>query len=278
MTFKFSKEQLFDLYAEEKSIAGVARILDCSPKVIRTAMKRFDLQYEKVSRKYAINHHFFSPDQESEAQFYWAGFLAANANITRVGGYRIEMNAGFRDAPHLKQMLRAFGSDAPVKEVWATIRDNPYKQARVVISSKYMIQDLERFNVVPKKKHIYEMPSWLVKHKLIRHFLRGWVDGIGNFYTINGVKEFRTRGTEQFLTQFKDILARNIRLDNPDVSILSVGKNIKMLRYCIHKDVIKIGHYLYDNASHLMLRKMDAAFLSIANGDNLEFGYEEENT
>lgn len=267
----FSKEQLLDLYGAEGSIAGVARLLNCGPKVIRNAMQRYDLEYEKVPRKYSINHHVFHPDYENELQFYWAGFLAANANVTRTSGgecaYRIELNTGFRDMPFLDKMVSAFDSDVPVKEVWVTLRGRPYQQARVVLSSKYMVQDLARFNVVARKKRSYRMPEWLMTHKLVRHFLRGWVDGTGNFYTRDGLREFRTRGTMGFLEQFRSVLKMNLNLQRPDSPVLHVRKHTGLLRYGLHEDAMMIAHFLYDGAMHLMDRKYDAALLGIMDSD-----------
>ncbi|HLG28243.1 MAG TPA: hypothetical protein VI423_10695 [Paenisporosarcina sp.] len=268
---EIAKDQLLYLYTEYGTIAAVARALECSPKVVSAAMKRYDLDYERVPRKYAINHHFFYTDNECEAQFYWAGFLAANANVTRTSAgesaYRIELNTGFRDLPFLDKMVRALGSDVPVKEVWVKLRGQPYQQARVVLNSKYMIQDLQRFNVVPKKKHSYAMPECLLRHKMVRHFLRGWVDGTGNFYTRDDLREFRTRGTIHFLEQFRNVLNENLDLRKKDASIVQVNRYSGMLRYGMHDDVMKIAHFLYDGATHLMERKKDAALFGIMDSD-----------
>lgn len=259
-----SKQELLDLYEEHKSLAAVARELGCSPKFVAKAMKKYDLIYEKVPRKYGVNHHFFAEGQEvTEATMYLAGFLAANGNVMRQSSgqcaYRIESNMAAKDKPFLSMLAEVLKSEAPIGLFWIKIRGNSYQKVRFLISSKYMVDDLKRYNIVPKKKNIYAMPKWVIDHKLVRHFLRGWVDGLGGFYKTDGKYQFRTRGTIRFLEQLREIIDRDLKLFDPEREISMTTSSLGTIRYVDEEDVKKIADYLYGDASISMERKKNAA-------------------
>jgi hypothetical protein len=255
-----SKEQLIDLYEGLGSISGIAATLGCSNKAVTNAMKRYGVEYESSPRKYSVNHHFFDPVNETESQFYWAGWLCASANITKTSSgtraYRIELNLGLQDKEHLQKLALALGSDAPIKIVNVSLRDTTYQQVRLLISSKYLVNDLARFGLLPNKKFTFFIPDWLLTHELIHHFLRGWVDGKGNFYLIEKNREFRTSGTFKFLEQVTLLFNENLPLSKP-ISVSDMGQGLGKIRCTNNNDVMIIHHYLYDDASVYLTRKRE---------------------
>lgn len=264
MSNEFSKEQLVDLYDEHGSVSAVARELGASYKSVASAMRRFGIEYSKSPRKYTVNHTFFSSVNDSEASFYWAGFLAANGNVATHSGkdrtYRIFVNMSIRDKPYLKKMAEAMGSDVPVYERWVKYKNKPYLVSRVLINSKYLIEDLSRFNVLPRKTYTYKMPLWLLNHSMVRHFLRGWVDGKGGIYQKTETKRvFRTSGTTEFLEQFKDVVSANVGLYEHDRPVVPTTKTMGRIEYIEDRDISAISHWLYDHATHCLDWKRDVA-------------------
>ncbi len=230
-------------------------------------------------RKYSLNHNFFSPTQESSPlQFYWAGFLAATANIIRVSGgdkaYRIEFNTGLKDKSHLEKMIKDFESDIPVREVSINLKRKQYHQLRLVISSKTMVLDLARFGLGIRKKSDYIMPNWMLQHDLVRDFIRGWIDGKGNFYTTKSIdsnnikerREFRTSGPIQFLEQICTIFDNRLTLQTDKFPITSEDDKIGKIRYLHQSDVEVIANFLYQDVVVAMDRKLILA------GVNKTFG------
>jgi hypothetical protein len=219
-------------------------------------------------RKYSLNHNFFSPTQESPIQFYWAGFLAATANVIRTSSgdkaYRIEFNTGIKDKAHLEKMIEDFGSNIPVREVPINLKGKQYLQIRLVISSKTMVLDLARFGLGVKKKSDYIMPVWMLQHDLVRDFIRGWVDGKGNFYTtrfagLNNIKErreFRTSGPIPFLEQICTIFDNKLTLQTDKFPITTEDDKIGKIRYLHQSDVEAIANFLYQNVIVAMDRKL----------------------
>jgi hypothetical protein len=151
------KQDVVDAYRDLGSLPHQALVTRMATRLgreereIRHALDKYDFEYENVRRKYQVNHHFFHPDSESPEQFYWAGFLAANGGIvTEVGShlaYRVEVSISLDDQDFLEKMVLAFEGTMPVK----TMTTKSYQFCRLIISSKYMVNDLRRFNIVPKK-------------------------------------------------------------------------------------------------------------------------------
>lgn len=258
-----TKQQILDSYEDLKSAERVAYALQREPREIRAALDKYDPEYEKIKRKYTINHHFFHTDHESPDQFYWAGFFAANADICTLVGknqaYRIQLNLQLEEEDFLKKMLIMFEGTMPVKRITVNNPTKPYTFCRVIISSKYMVHDLKRFNIVPKKKHSYQMPDWLLGHRFLRHFLRGWSDGIGGFFLHDGKLAFRTRGTFEFLNQLRALFRQNLNLVESERPLYEQKAGMGSIQYLIAEDVAQIAKYLYQDAPTFMERKKIAA-------------------
>lgn len=265
---RLTKQEVVDAYRDlsglshETLVSRMASRLSREEREIRAALDKYDFEYENVRRKYEIDHHFFHPDAESPDQFYWAGFIAANGEITTQVGlrpaYRLEISLSYDDYDQLEKLVNMFHGTMPVKVL--VRQPNNYRFCRVVISSKYMVNDLRRFNIVPKKKTTYQMPDWLITHRFIRDFLRGWVDGLGGFYQTEDGKTFNTRGTREFVIQMRSIL-RRLGLADPEPSLYDQNSLVS-IRYRHQADVKKIAEYLYNDCSAFMERKKVAALES----------------
>lgn len=251
-----SKQTLSDLYSQYSSIKEIAKNTKRSPKTISKLMKEFNLKYEKSARKYLVNPDFFN--QDTEQSFYWAGFIAANANIVNNAGYRIEFNISAQDKEHLEELHQAIGSDAPVKDFITTKNGQINQHVRTVISSKYLVESLEeRFFVTPKKKHSYEMPNWLMVHEDVRRFIRGWCDGAGGISTAHNQFAFTTRGTHSMMSQLRMIFINQLRItDNSLISVKKIDKSeLELLTISDRKTLKGIRDFLYLNSNVFLARK-----------------------
>ena len=171
-----------------------------------------------------------------------------------------------KDKSHLEEMVRAFEGDIPVREVTVTLRGQPYQQVRLVVSSKQMVLDLARFGIGAKKKFSYVMPEWLLQHDLVKDFVRGWVDGKGNFYTTSVEnkerREFRTSGTVTFLNQLISLFSKKLSLENPSPSLAEDKNGLGKVRFLQQGDVEKIANFLYSDSEIMLNRKMSLALQS----------------
>lgn len=261
MSIEFTKEKLQALYDNHGSLREIARATGANAKIIAREMKRHDLFYEKRPRKYKIQHEFFAVD--NEASFYWAGFVAAGANIVNDGEYRIEFNISAQDREHLELMNETMGTDTPVKD-FVTVKDGKKiyinDHVRTVVSSKFLVEDLfERFGISPRKKHVYAMPSHVISSDLLHHFIRGWTDGLGGFVEYKGSITFTTRGTGLMISQLKKILERQLKvIDTIDVKPNDSGDSY-VLTISDHTTLKLLYNFLYADANFCLQRKKEQA-------------------
>jgi len=212
--------------------------------------------------RHSVNHKFFSEDNENS--FYWAGFLAADGNVRKRRGScrEISLALSIKDKNHIEKFINAIESTAHmgiylVKNSKRNSKWNDTKKAEVKITSEQMFNDLARFNVVLRKSLIYIFPEWLIEHKLVNHYMRGYFDGDGSFYfsqSPNKQEYFNLRGTVNFLEVYCSILERECSLKERTTSI-RVNNGIGALEYGGNLILPKIKMYLANGATVYLDRK-----------------------
>lgn len=264
-----SKEILEQAYTRLGSIKAVGRELKITADSIADYMNKFGLEYKKQVI-YGVDHEFFSRDNEET--FYVAGFIAADGCIKdrkgKYGNARPEIYIGLSkdDKEHLEKLRQLMKAQTPIRDflVKNSKRNPKWKdswKSEIVITSKKMFEDLERFNIVPRKSLVYTFPEWMITHPLKHHFIRGYNDGDGSFYVPklqNGrtVEQlyFSLRGTPQLLETVRYILEQECNLEHRDKPIrISSGHGV--LEYGGNNIVNKICDYLYMDANIYLTRK-----------------------
>lgn len=229
-----------------------------------------DLKSIKKTRisksKYSCDHHFFSRD--NEASFYWAGFLAADGCVfNRGNSFTLHLNLSEKDLSHLKKFKKDLSFNGIIsKSITKHSQKNPKWndsiKRGVIISSFKIFEDLKRFNITPNKTKSYSFPKWLVDHKMVNHFLRGYVDGDGSFYYQKSRDRvcLEVRGTYDFLISFKEVVDKHVK-DTCKVQVTTPDSTSK-LKYSGKKFVPQLVDFLYKDANVYMLRKKDKAFIN----------------
>jgi len=231
-------------------------------------------------RKYDVNHHFFS--YETEATFYVAGFLAADGWKTKAanGAYNIGLQLAAKDEDQLKLIRKLMSCNSRID-----FRKRKNKSGSTsfsytfVANSKQLYNDLEKFNITERKTYTYHINDLMINHNLIRHFMRGYVDGDGCFTEVlndgNPRVHFSMRGTKVFLEQFHQILKINRVVSDDRVVIANAGKKEKVfgkLQYGGNGIISKLYYFLYDDAEYFLQRKKVIAAKAIeyaVHGDGL---------
>lgn len=267
----FSPELLRNLYKETKSLAKMSTILGCSEPTVHKYMNQFGIEYVHA-RKYTVDKNFFCQTNEGEVQFYWAGFLAANGNITYYVGsenskrgpekaYRIFIDLAVYDKEQLEKLNQALGSNAPIKKEIVLIKGYPYPRISLLISSKDLVNDLVMFGIIPNKKLTYCIPEWIMANPNLRHFIRGWVDGLGGFYTKDSKSYFRTTGTIQLLNQLKTIFLREAIANVSDIIIDDSNDASNFTLMLNNEDSIeRLYKWLYSDCTVWLERKRPQSF------------------
>jgi hypothetical protein len=245
-----TKEVLEKAYAELGTLKSVGQKFGLSGDCIKKYMILHGLQYqEKIV--YHCNDAFFELDNENS--FYWAGFFAADGNVSKENDINLGLSS--KDIIHLEKFKLATNATAPI--ISQTIKANIIDGVKVKEDKSFslirfrshkMSNDLIRFNVIPNKTKIYDLPDWMISHPLIHHFIRGYFDGDG-WFSIKSKNKWNKQylswgicGNFSFLSKIKEIIISSCQL-NSDPQIYK-QKNIFRLNFSSQRDVLKIVNWL----------------------------------
>jgi hypothetical protein len=255
---KIDRNEFNKLYDNLKSVEGVAKKLGYGFDSVRSWMKREGVELKKKT-KYYHDEDFFSRD--TEGSFYWAGFIAADGCIMEKGRdyvFVLKITLASRDEKHLYKFKTHIQSTSPISRY--NFKEKPSGCCKIIIYNAKTCSDLSRFNITPRKSLNYTFPDHLKDHKLIRHFIRGYIDGDGCFTwhkktnRTTGRPNLCIRGTVDFLTSVKSILDKQF-VSTKRSNNVKIYDSIGSLSYCSFVKVDSIINYLYNGANIYLDRK-----------------------
>lgn len=247
---------------ENKSLREIERITRHGRPALTRLLEELNVKTTTGNhyRKYFFNFDFFETI-DSELKAYWLGFLYADGSIESspphgYGERAFKLALAQQDQEILEHFKKDLNSTYPIRQDTSRNNKNPNHQIQVIQSlrSEKTVQDLIALGCIPKKSLVLTFPTVKqVPVHLIPHFIRGYFDGDGsisynkhqNAYHISFV------GTESFIKDLHKYLPYgSIAQDKRKTNswYLNIGGNLQ---------VIKVYHYLYDNAERYMKRKYD---------------------
>lgn len=192
-----------------------------------------------------FNENFFQ-DIENENQAYWLGFIMADGCVTErsANSKCLEIHLQYADENHLQKWH---------KEVNAKQKIHRSRRASVksILFSKKMCNDLGNLGCTPRKTLTLQFPD--IKDNLFPHFIRGYFDGDGCLYYNRKSDKYRISfsGTPHFLQKIQQILGTKVKMKSfSKIHIIDIGGRHQVKR---------ILHYMYDNATIYLDRKMEKA-------------------
>ena len=222
-------------------------------------------------RKYKINDSILK--EETEEVFYLAGYWAADGckRHTEDSGYLCQIELATKDKHILEKFKNILGYTGNI-----TDRTRKCKKSKSGISNISMLKfnsreiyyDFEKFGIIQRKTYTMEIPEYVLNHKYLRHYLRGYIDGDGCFaYAQNKNQRkhitFCMKGTYMFLNQFRDILINeNIISKEFRDFIPKEGKQYKVfdkIQLSGNNVILNLYNFLYDNATIFLDRKYQIA-------------------
>lgn len=134
--------------------------------------------YEIINRQNSSNirsNIFHKIDTEEKA--YWLGFLYADGYVQKENTYKnhnVELGLQAQDLCHLEKFKKFLNTR---NKICYKEQTNSFK---ITINNKQLHSDLIQAGCVPNKSQVISFPSEeVVPSELIRHFVRGYVDGDG---------------------------------------------------------------------------------------------------
>ena len=192
--------------------------------------------------KVKINSKIFS-SIDTEEKAYWLGFLYADGYVSDRNEVSLELS--LKDKEHLISFNTFI-------ERQREIKIDSFR-ARCLFKDTNISNDLKSLGVLPRKSLILTFPTYeQVPKRLLRHFIRGYIDGDGSIY-ISGKNLFiSVLGTKEFLIQ----LIKEIQM--PERKLYKKRKdnnsNCWFFMYS-GENCKKLIEYLYSNSKIYLERK-----------------------
>lgn len=221
----------------------------------QTLSKRLKLNGEEVinyQNRIRFDENVFD-HIDTEEKAYWLGFIFADGCILQ-NEKRFQMNLSIRDIEHMKKFMRFLKSELK------PLKNGPY--CRMSIRNKNLWNQLNNKGCVPNKSLKLKFPDEKIfkSSDLIRHFIRGYVDGdgyLGIYKLKNKTNQYREQmsivGTKEFLMKCLEIFGYpEQRIHN------KLCKNWQNKSFDIKFAALKarkIARFLYENSTIYLDRK-----------------------
>ena len=243
---------VIELYKECGSVLTVSKLTGIKIETINIILgedKYTYYQKYEYPNVYSYNQDIFKVI-DTEEKAYWLGFLYADGCILDGKGYPCSMQIGLAsiDINHLYKFCDFIGCEY---EIIKSYRED---KVELNISNRTLCEDLISLGCIPRKSLILEPPnSEQVPDYLLKHFIRGYVDGDGTIYErSNGYLCIGAIGTPNFINFLSGYI-------NLKTGATQTKFNYKSEFTCEWKkqgrQAIEIGTYLYKDANVYLERK-----------------------
>lgn len=182
---------ILNMYSNGDSIAKIAKHYEVGTSCIKRILKKNNVNIINRQNVAKMNESVFEVI-DSEEKAYWLGFIYADGYISN-GEFGVHLS--IKDEEHIKK-LKSF------LEFTGNIRYKKSTQScGIAFRNKKIIGDLKKLGVVERKSKVLTFPTEAqVPQYLIRHFIRGYVDGDGYVgFNKNGLCRLSILGTESML-------------------------------------------------------------------------------
>lgn len=200
------KQEILNAIEEYKqgklSLAKVAGKYQIDRTHLSNVLKKLGIQVINKQNISRVDETIFDKI-DTEEKAYWLGFLFADGFVST--NYNvIGLDLAEKDKTHLEKYKVFLKYVGDIKVANTNFVNS--KRARLGFSSKHIKQILISYGCVPKKSLILKFPDINIfsNKELIRHFIRGYVDGDGCLTYENKEHTFPAvdiLGTEEFLVE-----------------------------------------------------------------------------
>ena len=215
----------------------------------KTTINRWSRELGLEPVKHTVNESFF--DDLNEKSAYLLGYIYADGNIN----YNLDkcywaltITASAKDKAHLEKLRVTLSSTKPLL---FSAKTNSY---RLIANSKKLCQSLIGLGVVPRKSLIVQFPS--LPNNLLRHFIRGVIDGDGNVRYVNrkGSPYFEitiASGSKLFCDGLIKAIKENTGIS---ANVRKINENLYIIQYSCSRGE-KLANFVYSKASIFLERK-----------------------
>jgi hypothetical protein len=197
---------------------------------------------------------------------YWAGFFAADGCVRNNKSKSIQLMLATKDKNHLIKFQKSLKSEAKIIDDERApskllMKKYKYKEkyfySYICISSEKISNDLALWGITPRKTYTLTMPKWLIDHNMVRHFIRGYIDGDGS-YSYNKKKDGKIvsihvalSGACNAVKQIYEIIIKNCNIKYGNIN----NKKLNSFLFNSLQDVKNIYEFLYKDSTIFLDRK-----------------------
>lgn len=177
---KTQDEICFKYDKEGGTLTFLAQTYHCRAEAIRNVLLSNNIKIRRRGQKTnrAIKENYFETiDTEKKAYFLGLFFADGNISLDKRRSPLIRISLKLSD----KNVLEEFRNELEVNSKLLYDKRNKKESAILSFRSEKMANDLSKYGIVPNKTYITKhLP--IVPQKLLKHFLRGLIDGDGSIY------------------------------------------------------------------------------------------------
>lgn len=163
---------LLNEYINGKTLEEIAKEYKVSSSTVSDLLKSNNIKLRPAYKtRYNLNESYFDEINTPE-KAYIIGMLAADGNVHK---NTITLSLQEKDKHILEEINKLVGSNRPLHFIKMDVGKNKWA---LVITNKYMAQQLKEKGIVERKSLILEFPQ-CITDELLPHFLRGLLDGDG---------------------------------------------------------------------------------------------------
>lgn len=198
-----------DYVKNKMSLAKLHRKYGYAITTIHNNFRRLGLKCREIKengRDYTYNYNYFDViDTEDKA--YFLGLMYSDGYVT---GNSIGIALKSDDRHILEKFLECMDSNAIIRTYTNNGyggKYNPTEYCRVLIRNQHLRDTLVNHGVMPNKSLKLLPPN--IRDDLIRHFIRGFMDGDGSIYTCGKDNAVSFTGTTDMLNYIGDFFVEN---------------------------------------------------------------------
>lgn len=252
-------KDLIQEYQSGKSLETISKESKICRRTLSRHFKSHGVQINQDGAKYVYNTEFFEKI-DSEDKAYWLGFLYADGSISSKG---IDVALGLKssDIGHLKKLRDTISPDKPISEKDVKLGTKVFRAATYCMTNRVIHDQLIALGCTPRKSLTLKFPDInIVPRGLMRHFIRGYVDGDGSIGVYRSVREeelthFSVLGTEHFLDGVQKVFQEDIPEYKRGPIKLGNRSKAFFFQRGSRRGVRDIVDYLYNNSSVSLDRK-----------------------
>ena len=241
------------------STRDIANIFGVSKDIVTNLIKRYGNRKPKKLEKF--NRDFFNKI-DTEEKAYWLGFLYADGSVSlKNKGGALELGLAKIDENHLYKFCDSVGKERKVSNKIVKLEDKEFEAVRLHLCSYEMATDLINLGCTQNKSLTLNFPTEdKVPNYLIRHFIRGYIEGDGCIGLYYGRIHFSVIGTKNFLNGMIKTFNENLK----DIGVLNLHKQDKRFKNDVTTSISKSGeyalkilNYLYEDCTIYLDRKYE---------------------